>query len=124
MEKRQLLIYKYETCIRNCLWFKNEVALVFGFMHGVSLTMFLCLVVIFTKVNITSVLYMIALAFIHCVHFYPSRFKSTLSAPTYAEKRDRVHKALMSLITLSSVLILIEYMLITIHNFTKETPKD
>jgi len=72
------MVYEYETCIRHCLWFKNEVALVFGFMHGVSLTMFFCLIVIFTKINITSILYMIALFFIFSVEFYPSRFKQSL----------------------------------------------
>jgi len=98
--------------------------MVLGFMHGVSLTTFLCLVVIFTKVNITSVLYMVALAFIYGVQFYPSRFKSTLSTAEYRAKRDRVNAAVRSLIILASVLILIEYTLITIHNFTEESPKD
>jgi hypothetical protein len=106
------------------LWFRNECALVFGFMYGVSLTMFFCLVVVFTKLNITSLLYMIALYFIYTVQFYPSRFRSSLEAPDYVSKRDRVNSGLRVLIILCSVLILVEYTLITIHNFTKEKPNE
>ena len=80
-----MAIYDHEACIRNCLWFKNEVAMVFGFTHGVSLTMLLCLVVIFVKVNVTSVLYIIALYCIHRVRYSPSRFQSTLDRPELVE---------------------------------------
>ena len=48
--------------------------MVFGFMHGVSLTMLLCLIVIYVKVSITSVLYLIALFLIYRDNYYPSRF--------------------------------------------------
>ena len=61
--------------------------MVFGFMHGVSLTMYLCLVVIFIKVNITSVMYMISLYLVYRVQYYPSRFESTLSKPELREQR-------------------------------------
>ena len=86
-----MTIYEHETCIRDCLLFKNEVALVFGFMYGVSLTMFFCLIVVFTKNNITSIMYMIALFFVYKVPFYPSRFRSALDAPDYNEKRKSVN---------------------------------
>ena len=65
------------------------MALVFAFTHGVSVTMFLCLVVIFSKVNITSILYMIALGLIYKVKFYPSRFKSTINNPEYEYRSKR-----------------------------------
>ena len=115
-----MAIWEHEECIRNCLWFRSEVALVFGFMYGVSLTMFFCLIVIFTKLNITSILYMIALYFVYTVQFYPSRFMSSLDAPDYRSKRESVNSGLRIIIILCSVLILVEYTLITIHNFTKE----
>ena len=117
-------IYKHESCIRNCLWFKNEVAMVFGFMHGVSITMYLCLVVIFIKVNITSVMYMVSLYLVYRVQYYPSRFESTLGKPELKEQRMQVNTALRYLINLCSTLILFEYTLITIHNFTNESPDD
>ena len=116
--RNQLAIYEYESCIRNCLWFRNEVAMVFVFMHGVSLTMFLCLVVMFVKNNLSSILYLIAVFQIYRVEYYPSRFQSTLDKPDQVDKRDRVNRSLRRLITLTSILILIEYSFITIHNFT------
>ena len=82
--------------------------------------MFFCLIVVFTKINITSILYMIALYFIFSVQFYPSRFRSSLEGSDYITKRDRINRALRNLITLCSVMILVEYSLITVHNFTKE----
>lgn len=98
--------------------------MVFGFMHGVSLTMYLCLVVIFIKVNITSVMYMVSLYLVYRVQYYPSRFESTLGKPELKEQRLRVNTALRYLINLCSTLILFEYTLITIHNFTNESPDD
>jgi len=80
--------------------------------------------VVFTKINITSLFYMIALFFIYQVQFYPSRFRSSLDAYDYATKRDKVNTGLRVLIILCSLMILIEYSLITIHNFTKEQPKE
>ena len=122
--QRDCLIYEYESSIRNCLWFRNEVGMVFGFSHGVTLTIVLCVVVMFIKLNITSVLYLVSLFFVYRVQYTPSRFKSTMGQADYILKKQRVNRALRYLITLCSVLILIEYTLITIHNFTKQSPKE
>ena len=55
-----MAIYKYEEAIRNCLWFKTEVFHVMMFTHGITVTLGLCFIAIFIKMNITSIIYLIA----------------------------------------------------------------
>lgn len=75
-------MYAYESSIRDCLQFKNDT-MVFGFTHGVTLTIVLCIVVMFVKLNITSLIYLVALIFVYRVQYTPSRFKSTLDNPSF-----------------------------------------
>ena len=119
--RRQKAVYAYEECIRHCLWFKSEVALVFAFNHGVTLTILLALVVVFVKVNITSLFYIFALSLLYGVQYYPSRFLSTMQKQRTVEQKAQVDRALNKLITLTSILILIEYTLITLHTFTYDS---
>ena len=41
--------------------------MVFGFTHGVTMTVVLCIIVMFIKLNITSLIYLVALIFVYRV---------------------------------------------------------
>ena len=116
--RRLKAIYEFEEPIRNCFWFKTEIASVFMYNYGVTMTMLMTVAAIFTKLNLTSVLYLIVLYQIYSVKFYPSRFISRIDDPAFKQSKILVDKSISYLILLTSTFILIEYFLFTLHDFS------
>ena len=117
--KLQKTIYDFEEPIRNCFWFKAEIASVFMYNYGVTVTMIITVMAIFTKLNITSVVYLVLLFNIYRVQFYPSRFISKIDDPSFKQKKIKVDNSIGNLILFASVFILVEYFLYTLHDFSK-----
>ena len=117
--QRAKAVYEFEEPIRNCFWFKAEVASVCMYNYGVTATMIMTVVAIFIKLNITSVVYLAVLFNIYTVQFYPSRFISKIDDPSFKQKKVKVDSSLGSLIALTSVFILVEYFLYTLHDFSR-----
>ena len=86
--------------------------------YGVTMTMLMTVAAIFTKLNLTSVLYLIVLYQIYSVKFYPSRFISRIDDPAFKQSKILVDKSISYLILLTSTFILIEYFLFTLHDFS------
>ena len=122
--RRLKAIYDFEEPIRNCFWFKAEIASVFMYNYGVTMTMLMTVAAIFVKLNVTSVLYLFVLYKIYSVNFYPSRFISRVDDPVFKQSKALVDQSISLLIHLTSVFILVEYFLFTLHDFSKTATVD
>lgn len=87
--------------------------------YGVTVTVIATIATMFVKLNVTSIAYLIVLYNIYSVQFYPSRFISKIDDPSFKQKKVKVDNSIGTLILLTSVFIMVEYFLYTLHDFSK-----